>query len=39
MRTLRASLDMLEGNFAVVYSDENDNKKLDIPRELVSPNI
>ena len=38
MKTVKASLDRFEENFAVVYSDEDDIK-YDIPRELVSPNI
>jgi len=39
MKTVKASLDRFEENFAVVYSDEEDSIKFDIPRELVSPNI
>jgi hypothetical protein len=39
MKTVKASLDRFEENFAVVYSDEDDSIKFDIPRELVSPNI
>jgi hypothetical protein len=39
MKTVKASLDRFEENFAVVYSDEDDSIKFDIPRELVSTNI
>jgi hypothetical protein len=39
MKTVKASLDRFEENFAVVYSDEDDSIKFDTPRELVSPNI
>jgi hypothetical protein len=39
MKTIKASLDRYEGNFAVIYSDEDDDLKFDIPRKLVPPNI
>jgi hypothetical protein len=39
MKTVKASLDRFEENFTVVYSDEDDSIKFDIPRELVSTNI
>jgi hypothetical protein len=37
-KVIRASLDRIEGDFAVVYSDHNDyyqNNKFDVPAKLV----
>ena len=36
-KVIRASLDRIEGDFAVVYSDDDDNhhNKFDVPLELV----
>jgi DUF3006 family protein len=34
-KVIRASLDRIEGDFAVVYSEDYDHHKFDVPLELV----
>ena len=34
-KVIRASLDRIEGDFAVIYSDDDDYHKFDVPLELV----
>jgi bifunctional DNA-binding transcriptional regulator/antitoxin component of YhaV-PrlF toxin-antitoxin module len=38
MEVVKASLDRVEGNYAVVYSD-SDRRKFDIPREILPKGI
>lgn len=35
MEIIRGSLDRIEGNYAIVYSD-NDGSKFDVPRSMIS---